>query len=198
MPGLVSSPFPPSRPAFTAPCVAGRPVRGSLILARWYAIPCSLCNPRAPSGCPSRIPHLPFVCVCARAPAASAPPPLVGVSRAPRVVPVLGAGRAVPRGPCSSACPAPVLCPVWFALGGGRLVPFPPYLAWGCVPPVGWVRASGAFQRRGVGWGGGRPVRRSPHLCGGASGAGGRLASARPSAFPGQATKRVSLVSLWS
>ena len=40
-------------------------------------------------------------------------------------------------------------------LGGGSLLPFPPYLAWGCAPPVGWVLASGAFPRRGVGWGGG-------------------------------------------
>ena len=36
------------------------------------------------------------------------PPPLGGVARASRVVPALGAGRAVPRGPCPSACPAPV------------------------------------------------------------------------------------------
>ena len=36
VPGVLSSPFPPSRPAFPALCVAGRPVRVSLILARWY------------------------------------------------------------------------------------------------------------------------------------------------------------------
>ena len=46
------------------------------------------------------------------------PPPLGGVPCAPRAVPALGAGRAVPRGPCPSACPAPVLCSVWRSWGG--------------------------------------------------------------------------------
>ena len=132
----------------------------SLALARWYAISCGLCVPRARSGCPSGIPRVSFVCVCARAPAASAPPPpppLVAVARPLRAVPVLGAGRAVPLGPCPSALPAPVPCSVWFVFfgGGGGPVPFPPYLAWGCVLPVGWACASGAFQHRGLGWGGG-------------------------------------------
>ena len=150
VPGVVSSPHLPFRPACPALRVAGRPVRVSLALARWYAIPCGLCVPPARSGCPSGIPRVPFVCVCARAPAASAPPP------PPRAVPVLGAGRAVPLGPCPSAHPAPVTCSVWFFFwGGGGPVPFPPYLAWGCVLPVRWACASGAFQRRGVGWGGG-------------------------------------------
>ena len=41
--------------------------------------------------------------------------------------PLLGAGRAVPLGPCPSACPASVLCSVWLAWGGGGgPVPFPP------------------------------------------------------------------------
>ena len=131
------SPFPPRVPRAV---YGGPPVRVSLILARWYAIPCGLCAPRAPSGYPSGIPRVPFACVCARAPAVSAlpPPPLVGVACAPRAVPVLGACRAVPRGPCFSACPAPVPCPAWFAFwGGGGPVPFPPYLAWGRVPPAG-------------------------------------------------------------
>ena len=127
VPGFVSSPFPPSRPAFPALCVAGRPVRVSLILARWYTIPCGLCVPQARSGCRSGIPRVPFVCVCARALAASAPPPpRVGVARAPRAFPVLGAGRADPRGPCPSACPASVPCSVWLAWGGGSPVRFPP------------------------------------------------------------------------
>ena len=60
------------------------------------------------------------------------PPPLGGVACASRVVPALGAGTAVPRGPCPSACPAPVPCSVWRALGGGGPVLVPPYLAWGC------------------------------------------------------------------
>ena len=57
------------------------------------------------------------LCVCA--PALSRrphpPPPRVGVARAPRAVPVLGAGRAVPLSPCPSACPASVPCFVWLA-----------------------------------------------------------------------------------
>ena len=54
------------------------------------------------------------------------PPPLGGVARASRVVPALGAGRAVPRGPCPSACPAPVPCSVWRAWGGAVRSRFPP------------------------------------------------------------------------
>ena len=75
VPGVVSLPFPPSRPACPALRVAGRPVRVSLTLACWYAIPRGLCVPRARSGCPSGSPRVPFECECARAPAASAPPP---------------------------------------------------------------------------------------------------------------------------
>ena len=75
VPGVVSLPFPPSRPAYPALRVAGRPVPVSLTLARWYAIRRGLCVPRARSGCPSGSPRVPFACVCARAPAAPAPPP---------------------------------------------------------------------------------------------------------------------------
>ena len=125
VPGNVSLPFPPSRPACPALRVAGRPVRVSLTLARWYAIPRGLCVPRARSDCPSGSPRVPFACVCARAPAVSAPPPLGGVACAPRAVPELGAGRAVPPGPCPSACPAPVPCSVWRAWGGAVRSRFP-------------------------------------------------------------------------
>ena len=116
MPGVVSPPSPPSRPACHALGVAGRPVRVSLALARWYAIPCDLCVPPGRSGCPPGIPCVSFVCVSARTPTASAPPPPppAGVARALRAVPVLGAGRAVSFGPCPSALPAPVPCSVWF------------------------------------------------------------------------------------
>ena len=143
------------------------------------------------------------LCVCALAlPRCPLPPPLppVGVARAPRAVPALGAGRAVPRSPCPSACPAPVSCSVWRAWGGGGAVPFPPYLAWNCALPVGWVCASGAFPCRGMGSGGGGGLCAVPPVCaaGGGSGAGGRSASFRPSAFPGQVTKRVPLASFWS
>ena len=54
------------------------------------------------------------------------PPPLGGVARAPRAVPALGAGRAVPRGLCPSACPAPVSYSVWRASGGAVRSRFPP------------------------------------------------------------------------
>ena len=157
VPGVVSLPFPPSRPACPALRVAGRPVRVSLTLARWYAIPRGLCVPQARSGCPSGSPRVPFACVCARAPAASAPPPPgwcgVRTSRAQ----ALGAGRAVPVGPCPSACPAPVSCSVWHALGGGGPVPVPPYLAWGCAPPVGLVRGVCPVGAACRGGGGGGP-----------------------------------------
>ena len=256
VPGVVSLSFPPPRPACSALRVAGRPVRVSLTLARWYAIQRGLCVPRARSGCPSGSPRVSLSCVCARALAVSAPPPLGGVACAPRVVPALGAGRAVPRGPCPSASPVPVPCAVWRAWGGAVRSRFPPtwlgvvgvaagrprggafYRCEGrlrsCAPPpptarplgglpgpaihVLWARACGCggpalsprparpvgAARRGAGpWrscaggraGGGGGVRRTPQLCGrgGACRAGGRSASFRPSAFPGQATKRVSL-----
>ena len=54
------------------------------------------------------------------------PPPLAGVACAPRAVPALGAGRAVPRGLCPFACPAPVPCSVWRAWGGAVRSRFPP------------------------------------------------------------------------
>ena len=66
VPGFVSSPFPPSRPAFPALCVPGRPVWVSLILARWYAIPCRLCVPQTRSVCLLVFPACPL-CVCALA-----------------------------------------------------------------------------------------------------------------------------------
>ena len=150
VPVFVSSPVPPSRPAFPAVRVAGRPVQVSLTLARWYAISCGLCVPRAPSGCPSRNGRMPLACVCAGALAASAPfpPPWVAVACAPRLVPVQGAGRALPCGPCPSAFPASVPCPICCLWGGCGLVPFPLCLAWGRLPPCGRACASGAVRRR--------------------------------------------------
>ena len=201
---------------------------------------------------PSGSPRVSLSCVCARALAASAPPPLGGVACAPRVVPALGAGGAAPRGPCPSACPAPVPCSVQRAWGGAVRSWFPP--TWlgvvgvaagrprgGCLLPLrgasgvmrspspdcpstgravgvrdpcvvgAGVRVWGPFSVPSAGtpfggcaprggsvafmcWGGGG-VRRTPRLCGRgrACRAGGRSASFRPSAFPGQATKRVSL-----
>ena len=106
------------------------------------------------------------LCVCALALSRrprSPPPPLVGVARTPRVVPVLGAGRPVPLSPCPSACPASVPCSVWLAWRGWP-GPVSPYLAWGCALPVGWVRVWGpvtnepcALAWRAVGAARGRP-----------------------------------------
>ena len=65
--------------------------------------------------------------VCALAlPRRPLPPLLGGVACAPRAVQALGAGRAVPRGPCPSACSAPVPCSVWRAWGGAVWSRFPP------------------------------------------------------------------------
>ena len=72
---LSLSRFPFPTPGCPALRVAGRPVRVSLTLACWYAIPRGLSVPRARSGCSSGSPRVPFACVCAHAPAASAPPP---------------------------------------------------------------------------------------------------------------------------
>ena len=74
------------------------------------------------------------------------PPPLGGVACAPRMVPALGAGRAVPRGPCPSACPVPVPCSVWRAWGGAVRSPFPP--TWlGVVGVAAGRPRGGAFYR---------------------------------------------------
>ena len=76
------------------------------------------------------VPACPFG-VCALAlPRRPLPPPLGGVACAPHVVPALGAGRAVPRGPCPSESPAPVPCSVWRAWGG-RSGPGSPLLGLG-------------------------------------------------------------------
>ena len=188
VPGVVSLSFPPSRPACPALRVAGCPVRVSLILARWYAIPRSLCVPRARSGCPSGSPRVPFACVCARAPAASALPPLGGVACAPRAVPALGAGRAVPRGPCPSACPAPVPCSVWCAWGG-RSGPGSPLPGLGLCAPRGagpWCMPCGGCVPRG--WRGAVPGEVACHRC------EGRLVSGAvppPAACPLELAARV-------
>ena len=90
------------------------------------------------------------LCVCAlplsRRP--RPPPPRVGVARAPRAVPVLGAGRAVPLGPCPSGCPASVPCSVSLAMGGVALSRF-------SLPGVGLRAPSGVGA--GVG------TRHQPH-----------------------------------
>ena len=97
-------------------------------------------------------------------------------------------------GPTPSPWPARSVGAACRGGGGGPS----PYLAWGCAPPVGRVRGV-RVPGGGLGGGGGGPCA-APPVCaaGGACRAGGRSPSFRPSAFPGQATKRVSLASLWS
>ena len=87
-------------------------------------------------------------------------------------------------------------------LGGGAVRSrFPPTWLGAVRPPWG---GSVTFVWRGSGFGGGGGGEGGPcavpPVCaaGGASRARGRSASFRPSAFPGQATKRVSLASFWS
>ena len=132
-PGVVSLPFPTSRPACPALRVAGRPVRVSLTLARWYAIPRGPCVPRARFGCPSGSPRVPFACVCARAPAAYAPPPPGWCGLRTARGPGTGRwwGRYTGSVPLRVSCPSPLLRLA--CLGGGGPVPVPPYLAWGCA-----------------------------------------------------------------
>ena len=152
VPGVVSLPFPPSRPACPALRVAGRPVRVSLTLARWYAIPRGLCVPRARSSCPSGSPRVPFACVCARAPAASAPPPPWVVWRAHlarsrhwALVGPFCVVRAPPRVLPRSLAPSGVL-------GGGRLGPGSP------LPDLGLTACALAGRRCSLlGWRKGAP-----------------------------------------
>ena len=96
--------------------------------------------------------------VCALAlPRRPLPLPLGGVACAPRAVPALGADRAVRRGLCPSACPAPVPCSVWCAMGGAARARFPPT----------WLGAVGVAEGRPRGGclpllRGASEVRRSP------------------------------------
>ena len=147
--GFVSSPCPPSSPAFPAVRLAGCPIRMSFILACWYAIPCGLCISRARCSCPSGTPRVSFACLCAHAFAAFA-------------APVLGAGRAVPRGPCPSACPASVPCAVWLASRGGRPGPVPPLPGLGLCAPL-WAGPWGVRPGLGGAAGGGVWTRHQPH-----------------------------------
>ena len=153
VPGVVSLSFPPSRPACSALRVAGRPFRVSLTLPAGTPFH-AVCAFRALGPVALLVvPACPFR-VCALAlPRRPLPPPLGGVACAPRLVPALGAGRAVPRRPCPSACPAPVPCSVWCAWGGAVRSQFPPT----------WLRVVGvAVGRPRGGCLGASGVRRSP------------------------------------
>ena len=96
--------------------------------------------------------------VCALAlPRRPLPPLLGGVACAPRAVPALGARRAVRRGPCPSACPAPVPCSVWRAWGGAVRSRFPPTWLGVVGVAVGRPRGGCLLLLRGA-----SGVRRSP------------------------------------
>ena len=153
-----------------------RPVRGGsgrylVLCLPFFPLPAPRvprCVWRAvPSGCPlsslagtpfhrsvrfARSVRLPFwwsprvLFVCVRSRSRGVRSPLGGVARASRVVPALGAGRAVPCGPCPSACPAPVPCSVWRAWGGAVRSRFPP--TWlGVVGAAAGRPRGGAFVR---------------------------------------------------
>ena len=72
------------------------------------------------------VPACPLQACALALPRRPLPPLLSGVACAPCAVPALGAGRAVSRAPCPSACPAPVPCSVWRAWGGAVRSRFPP------------------------------------------------------------------------
>ena len=157
-----SSPFLPrvSRAACGGPSRPGVPYPRSLVRH-------SMRSPRS-----ARSVRLPFwwsprvLFVCVRSRSCGVRSPLGGVARASRVVPALGAGRAVPCGPCPSACPAPVPCSVWRAWGGAVRSRFPP--TWlgvvgaaagrprgGCLRPVRgafWVLRSSSPDCPSTGW----------------------------------------------
>ena len=96
------------------PPLAGTPFHG---VCAFRAL--GLVAPLVVPACPLR--------VCALAlPRGPLPPLLGGVACAPRAVRALGAGRAVSRGPCPSACPAPVPCSVRRPSGGAVRSRFPP------------------------------------------------------------------------
>ena len=117
-----SSPFPPRvfRAACGGPSCPGVPYPRSLVRHSMRSVR-SARSVRLPF---RWSPRVLFVRVRSRSRGVRSP--LGGVARASRVVPALGAGRAVPCGPCPSACPAPVPCSVWRAWGGAVRSRFPP------------------------------------------------------------------------
>ena len=137
------------------------------------------------------------LCVCAPALPWRPPPPLpwlvwrahLARSRCWALVGPFHAVRAPPRVlPRSRA--------LFGLLGRGGGSPVSPLPGLGLCAPVGRFCASGAPV--GVGLGGGGLCAVPPEFgAGGACGMGVRLASVCSSAFPAQATKRVSLASLW-
>ena len=145
-----SSPFPPrvSRVACGGPSRPGVPYPRSLVRHSIWSVR-SARSVRLPFWWSPRVF---FVCVRSRSRGVRSP--LGGVARASRVVPALGAGRAVPCGPCPSACPAPVPCSVWRAWGGGRSGPGSPLLGLGLR---GWRLGVPGGVPSSIAWGVGRP-----------------------------------------
>ena len=135
-----SSPFPPrvSRVACGGPSRPGVPYPRSLVRHSMWSVR-SARSVRLPFWWS---PGVLFVCVRSRSRGVRSP--LGGVARASRMVPALGAGRAVPCGPCPSACPAPVPCSVWRAWGGAVRSRFPPTWLWVAGAAAGRPRG-GAF-----------------------------------------------------
>ena len=146
------------------------------------------------------VPRVSFARACARALAASAPSPLSGFmwrahsaqswSWAP-----VGPFTAVPAPPRV----LPRSCALFGLLGGGAARSCSP-LAWLRVvcPALDGPAHLSVPAPGGRGGGGSLCAILVGGAAGGPQGAGGRPTSGRPSAFPGQATKRVSLTLLWS
>ena len=137
-----SSPFPPRvfRAACGGPSRPGVPYPRSLVRHSMRSVR-SARSVRLPFRCSPRV-----LFVCVRSRSRGVRSPLGGVARASRVVPALGAGRAVPCGPCPSACPAPVPCSVWRAWGGAVRSRFPP-TGLGVVGAAAGRPRGGAFDR---------------------------------------------------
>ena len=166
-PGFRAYPVSPL-PSRVSSAVCGGPSGCPLSLLAGTPFHAVCASMRARSSCPSGIRRVSFVSQCARALAASAPlpPPLVGVVRSSRAVPVVGACRALPRGSCPSACPASVPCPVWLAWAGGWPGPLPPSPCLGLWAPF-WAdpRAQGVPTPGGaLGGGGGGCVPSIPEV----------------------------------
>ena len=154
-------------------------------------------------------PRAPFVCVRSRSRSVRPPPPLGGVACAPRVVPALGAGRALPRGPCPSACPAPVPCSVWRAWGGAVQSRFPPTWLGVVGVAVGRPRG-GCLGASGVGRSPGPDYPPSGRAAGAGVGRPGSDALPPPTAHPlgglpgpvwgvrGRALSHPRLLALWA
>ena len=182
VPGGVSLPFPPSRPACPALLVAGRPVRVSLTLARWYGLVALLVVPACPLPvCALALPRRPLfptprVVWCAHL-ARSRHWALVGPFHLVRAPP-----RVLPRSLALSGV-------LW---GGAVRSRFPP--TWLGLHALWGLRAAGVAGGRPRG-GGGLP------LLGGASGVRRRPSPDRPSSGAGSrgtATRVFRVRSVWA